>query len=300
VTSRGNNRADIFLDDTDRLDFLAILGRAADRFRLRIFAFCLMSNHYHLFLQTEEGNLSRAVQWINTTFATKFHYRHKRGGHFFQGRYHSVLVTDDAYWLHLSMYIHLNPVRAGMVARPEGYEWSSCRDYIKNRSRFAWLERDMVLSQYGEGISRFSRYQKQCLALLGKEPGFLSQIRSGAILGPKEMAEKLAQKYRPSGQWEEIKQYREIARQESDWERELAKVARVFKAKPEDLKTRHRHFLPRLAAYYHLVENCGVKVSETARVMNVRVSSVCNGVRRFRMLMAQNRQLQKQTAKLNY
>ena len=124
VASRGNGRQALFLEDADRQDFLKLLAQAQDRFHLHLFAFCLMTNHYHLLLRTPDANLSDALKWLNTTFASQFMLRYRRGGHIFQGRFKSVLVEDDTYWQHLSFYIHLNPVRAGIVEEPQEYPWS--------------------------------------------------------------------------------------------------------------------------------------------------------------------------------
>ena len=149
VAARGNNRHEIFLDDSDKEYFLNLLARAAARFELRIFAFCLMTNHYHLFLQTETANLSAAMHWLNCAYTVYFNRRHKRIGHLLQGRFKSVLVIDEIHWLHLSMYIHLNPVRAKIVEDPAEYPWSSFRDYTSAKSRFDWLDRDLILENYG-------------------------------------------------------------------------------------------------------------------------------------------------------
>ena len=128
VTSRGNNRQEIFLEDEDRRLFLDTLAAVISRFNLHLFAFCLMSNHFHLFLRTPQANLSRAMQWLIGTYTRRFLGRHRRGGHLFQGRFKAALVADEGHWLNLSLYLHLNPVRAGLVEDPAGYEWARFRD----------------------------------------------------------------------------------------------------------------------------------------------------------------------------
>src|SRR4030042_904598 len=102
VTARGNNRQDIFSGPEDRREFLELLGRAASRFGLKVFAFCLMSNHYHLFLCTLQPNLAAAMKWLNGTYTARCNRRHQRSGHLFQGRYKSILVADEAPWPQLS------------------------------------------------------------------------------------------------------------------------------------------------------------------------------------------------------
>lgn len=131
VMNRGNRREDIFLDDNDRQKFYEILGNIEKRYGIIIYVYVLMSNHYHLLLETPFANLSRAIQRLNGDYALYFSRRHKSPGHIFQGRYKAMLVEKDAYLLELSRYIHLNPLRAGVVRRPEEYRWSSLPVYLK-------------------------------------------------------------------------------------------------------------------------------------------------------------------------
>src|SRR4030042_175007 len=95
LASRGNNRQAIFLDDDDRRTFLDLLGQAAPRFHLTIFAFCLMTNHYHIFLRTAKPNLAAAMHWLNCTYTMRFNRRHRRLGHLLQGRYKAVVVAEQ-------------------------------------------------------------------------------------------------------------------------------------------------------------------------------------------------------------
>src|SRR5690242_1305208 len=130
VISRGIERRDLFRDDRDRERYLSILERSVERFRFRLYAYCLMGNHIHLALETGKIPLSRVMRSINTSYAGYFNVRHKRSGYLFQGRYKAFLVDKDEYLLSLIRYIHLNPVRAGIADRPEAYEWSSHRAFL--------------------------------------------------------------------------------------------------------------------------------------------------------------------------
>ena len=111
VTARGNERRDIFRDDKDRLHFLECVADMVDRFGVRLHAYVLMNNHYHLLLEVCRPNLSQAVQWLNVSYSVWFNRRHSRTGHLFQGRFKSVVVEPLGWGLSLSAYIHLNPVR---------------------------------------------------------------------------------------------------------------------------------------------------------------------------------------------
>jgi len=301
LTSRGNNQAPIFLSDADRRDFLRLLVEAVKRFRLEIFAFCLMDNHYHLFLRTPEANLSAAFHWLNATYTIRFQRRHHQCGHFLQGRFKAVLVLEQAHWHHLSMYVHLNPVRAGIVSDPADYEWSSFRDYIRARPRYDWLQRDQLLSEYGAGAARLGRYQRECRALAGVKPDFVEQLKSGVAIGAKRLVDQLLEKFRPAGDPDSVpsyKKFKKLARPEINVKRELARVAKVFRVKPEELLERRRNFPGRKAAYWHLVEHCQMSVTAAARLMKVKTTAVSLGIKSFKLMREKDRRLRMRTESL--
>jgi putative transposase len=127
VTARGNRRENIFEDDQDRLTFLMTLEQVIKQFNWTCYAWCLMDNHYHLLIQTPDSNLSKGMRQLNGVFTQACNRRHRRVGHLFQGRFKAILVDRDAYLLELARYIVLNPVRAGMVKKPNDWAWSSYR-----------------------------------------------------------------------------------------------------------------------------------------------------------------------------
>lgn len=130
LLARGNDRGQIFADDADRSEFLAIAAEVLGRFGWRCLTYCLMGNHYHLVALTPEENLSRGMRQLNGVYAQRYNRRHRRGGHLFGGRFHAVLVERDTHLLELARYVALNPVRAGLCARPEGWPWSAHRTLI--------------------------------------------------------------------------------------------------------------------------------------------------------------------------
>ena len=125
VTSRGDRREDIFLCDDDRVDWLDVLGTVCERFNWVVHAFCQMMNHYHILLETVDGNLSRGMRQMNGLYTQGFNRRHGLVGHLFQGRYKAILVQKEAYLLELSRYVVLNPLRANMVGSLEDWQWST-------------------------------------------------------------------------------------------------------------------------------------------------------------------------------
>jgi putative transposase len=113
---------------------------------VRIAAFCLMPNHYHLLVQTPDANLSRFMRHVDGVHTQRFNRFHKCDGSLFRGRYKSILVDADTYLLDLVRYIHRNPLRAGLVSRLDRYPWSSHRAYLSRSAKWAWLDNEPVLS----------------------------------------------------------------------------------------------------------------------------------------------------------
>jgi putative transposase len=150
VMSRGDARKSITRSQNDKPLFLEVLNEAREKYNIFIHGYCLMTNHYHLLIETPDGNLSMAMRHINGVYTQRSNARNKTIGHIFQGRYKAILVDKDEYLLCLCRYIELNPVRAGLVASPEEWAWSSFRQIAGIDKRSALLETDWILSQFGE------------------------------------------------------------------------------------------------------------------------------------------------------
>ncbi len=193
VTSRGNEQKDIFKSRRDREKFLEYLESATQRYGAVIHAYCQMSNHYHLLLETPAGNLSQIMQHINSAYTTYFNAKRKRAGHLFQGRYKAILVEADEYATELSRYIHLNPVRAAMVARPEDWPWSSYRGFIGQGRAPVWLKREFILSYFGKkAAGAEKKYRVFVEDLLGTAYESPLKVTVGtAILGSVEFVEAI-------------------------------------------------------------------------------------------------------------
>lgn len=185
ITSRGNEQKVVFKSKRDREKFLEYLESATQRYDALIHAYCMMDNHYHLLLETPSANLPQIMRHINGAYTTYFNIKRKRSGHLFQGRYKAILVEVDEYAKELSRYIHLNPVRAGMVDKPEAYQWSSYPYYIGKGKAPEWLHRAFVLGYFGEKESiAQKRYQRFVNALVGKEyESPLKDVVSSTLLG---------------------------------------------------------------------------------------------------------------------
>jgi putative transposase len=148
VTSRGDRREEIYVDDGDRWAWLRLLGAVCRRFDWHVHAYCQMGNHYHLVVETMRANLSRGMRHLNGQYTQCFNHRHASVGHLFQGRYKAILVHREPYLLALSRYVVLNPVRAGLVRLPDEWRWSNYLMTVGAVQKPDWLEADWTLSQF--------------------------------------------------------------------------------------------------------------------------------------------------------
>jgi len=190
VMNRGDSREDLFKDDRDREKFIEYLEKSVERFSLVIHTYCLMPNHYHLLIETPEGNLSRAIQWISVSYAAYFNRKHQRSGHLFKGRFKAILIDADDYLKPLSRYIHLNPVRAKLVSSPLKYGWSSYRVFAGKMKAPEWLEINRLLAVFGgnvgEAIKNYRRFVEKVNLQEIENPG--EDAVGGLILGNQKFA----------------------------------------------------------------------------------------------------------------
>jgi REP element-mobilizing transposase RayT len=197
LLSRGNQGNDIFKDNQDRKIFLDTVGEMSERFEVEIFAYVLMSNHYHLLLRTQHANIKKSMHWFGTTYTQRFNKRHSRRGHLFQGRYKSILVQNDAYLLRLSCYIHRNPLRAGVVNRLSDYRWSSYLSYGYGRKGPEWLSTDLILAQF-KGLDQCRRYREMVQKYAKEEKRLLEDLRHGLFWGSQQFVERIRKQHLPS------------------------------------------------------------------------------------------------------
>jgi putative transposase len=201
VLSRGDRREDIVLDDGDRERFVKTLGEAAVYAGWQVHAFCLMSNHFHLVIETPEPTLVKGMQWMLGTFTARFNARHRLRGHLFSGRYKAIVVdhVDDWYLRRACDYSHLNPVRAGILGpqqRLEQYAWSSYPMYLQSpRKRPAWLRVDRLLGEHGvardsaAGRREFSRRVE--VRRLEEDAELRQTLKRGWRLGAEDFLDRL-------------------------------------------------------------------------------------------------------------
>lgn len=165
VTSRGDRREAIYEDDADREQFLSVLADVVRRFNWVCHGWCLMSNHYHLLVETPDANLSKGMRQLNGVFTQCSNRRHGRVGHVFQGRFKAILVDGDDYLLELARYVVLNPVRAGMVVDPGDWRWSSYQAMIGEVNSPDWLATNGLLAMFDtkrdDAIHAYRRFVRE-------------------------------------------------------------------------------------------------------------------------------------------
>jgi putative transposase len=167
VILRGNHRQSIFFRPADRDRFAELVSEMIERFRMRVHAFCWMRNHVHLLMQVSDVPLGRAMMRIASRFAREMQKQQPTTGHFFERRYRAILVDADSYLLELIRYIHLNAVRANIVADPAEYRWSGHRAYL-GLEELPWLTTDFALSLFSRELgSAREAYRRFVLAGIG-------------------------------------------------------------------------------------------------------------------------------------
>lgn len=198
ITSRGDRREAIFEDDEDRETFLRVLAEVAKRYNWVCHAYCLMPNHYHLVVETVEGNLSKGMQQLNGVYTQGSNRRHGRIGHLFQGRFKGILVDKDRYLLELSRYVALNPVRAGLVESPEQWPWSSYGAMLGLAPAPRWLAVDSLLSQFGSIRAQARRHYRR-FVLEGLGQHIWADLRQQIYLGGERFVERMQAKAKVEG-----------------------------------------------------------------------------------------------------
>jgi putative transposase len=183
VTSRGNRRNPIYQSDEDRRAWLDILGHVCARHNFLIHSFCQMGNHYHLLVETVEGNLGQGMRQLNGVYSQYYNWRHSAVGHLFQGRYKAILVQKESYLLEVARYIVLNPLRAKIIRSLDEWPWSSHHLFVSDKEPPNWLERDWLLRRFAnEPAAAVLAYQTFVLAGVN-ESSPLSAIRHQILLG---------------------------------------------------------------------------------------------------------------------
>jgi len=215
ITIRGNRREKIFYSDQDKEIFLKKLEEMLIKYTIICHAYCLMDNHYHLFIKTTHPNLSSGIHYLNSSYANWFRNKHQIIGPLFQGRFKSILVDADNYALVLSAYIHLNPLRAGIVRQLEDYPWSSYLDYLhlrKSNISDPSLVLNLIDNNTFKSIKKYREYVIKYQDM--KDP--LRESYHHIALGNETFIERVKEKIEPLGRRREIPSTRFLSKYDVD------------------------------------------------------------------------------------
>jgi len=284
VTIRGNAGQKVFVDDDDRERFLRRLAESVETYGVRLYLYCLMSNHVHLLIETPSANLHRFMQSLETGYTVYYNLRHGITGHLFQGRYKAKLVEGDDYLLKLSRYVHLNPVNIGKlknltlnqrIGYLRNYRWSSYRSYTGEEKKLEYVTYGPVLAQTGvkkgQRQKEYRRFVEKGLAktdddfleVLKASPSaiggdeFMAWVRDACL----ELSEKAAKP-------EDISFRRELPRMSR--EQVLEVVGKHLGVKPVAFRERRRNSLLRPIAAWMLVKYAGLTHRQVAETFGTR------------------------------
>jgi putative transposase len=194
VTSRGDGREDIFRAVGDRRVFFDVLAGVWGRFNWIIHAYCLMTNHYHLLVETPDGNLGKGMRELNGVYTQRFNRIYQRMGHVFQGRYKAILVQKESYLLEVARYLVLNPVRARMVPSAGDYAWSSYRAMTGEDAAPEWLETRAILAAFGQTEADAVEGYRSFMAAGKGQPSPWEQLKQQVFLGSDAFVEAMQRK----------------------------------------------------------------------------------------------------------
>ena len=260
VTARGNARQDIFLDDEDRRRFLGVLTHVVSRFHLRMHAYCLMDNHFHLVVETPKGNLSNAMRQLNGVYTQAFNRRYGQVGHVLQGRFKAILVDRDSYLLEVCRYVVLNPVRVRTTRKPDTYPWSSYQATAGLVPVPSCLTVDWLLSQFGQQRSAAQRKYRAFVAE-GKGHGSpWDQVRGQVLLGSERFVERLAPGLRDKRRLKEFPRRQRFATRPT--------LSRLFGRHAQTDRARRNEVIRRA----HL--NYGYSLSEIGHTVDLHYSTI--------------------------
>jgi putative transposase len=289
VMARGNGRQDIVCDDVDRSRLLADLGKAAVRCRWQIYAFAIMSNHLHVVLKTPQPNLARGMQTFLSGYANVWSRRHQFCGHVFQGRYRTELVEDETYLWPVTRYVHLNPVRTGVVEYPADWAWSSYPGYAHRGRRLEWVAYDAVLaSRTGAsgGQNPERAYRRYVMAALLEPPESpWKEAHHGWVLGSAAFIERVRAMVRAEPRHERRRDARLML--SLPLSRIVEVVCSTYKIEPAELGQRGSRHPARAALVYLARKHTMATNAQLAAVLGLsRAESVPNLTRRFQDWLA--------------
>ena len=297
VMNRGRRYENIFASTGDYQLFLRVLQETCEVFGLRVSAYCLMPNHYHLLVQTPQANLSRSMRHINGVYAQRFNRRHEIDGPLFRGRFKAVIVEEDSHLLEVMRYIHNNPIKAGLVDTLGDYAWSSHFGYISQAKKYQWLHKQPLLEMLTQNKSQQKNSYLDFVSDESSEETekFYSMKKLLSVFGGTAFKEKMGNLLRKGGGQEEVN-YSSIKPFTLSAERILQEVCHYYGINRDELlrSRRGQTNLPRDIAMYLMQQHRLDTLREIGVYFGIeKYSSVSSGIIRAKKAMVANKQVAK-------
>ena len=251
VMNRGRRGEKVFETKEDYWSFIDLLEELDEVFNVKVSAYCLISNHYHLLVQTPNANLSRAMRHLNGVYTQRYNKRHGCDGQLFRGRYKAIVVESDSYAVELLRYIHRNPLEAGLVENLQKYQWSTHRIYLSKAEKWKWVHKDFILNLFSKSKPESIRLYKEFV--LKENSEMINQVFARknlpAILGSKSFVDRVKEKFFNSNNFEDVPETKRLA---PDIEKIEIAVCRDYDIKEDELYSTRRGLFnePRNVAVY--------------------------------------------------
>jgi putative transposase len=291
VMNRGRRGDAIFTDAKDYVAFIALLKEIVDDYNVKVAAYCLMPNHYHLLVQTPDSNISRAMRHLNGVYTQRYNRIHQCDGQLFRGRYKAILVEADTYLLELLRYIHRNPLEAGVVDTLHKYHWSSHKGYVSKANKWEWLYKRFALSLFSKDYTESITLYKQFVS--HQVPDEITTILGGRklppVVGTAKFIDKVKNLFFSDRSHEEIPEGKILA---PDPERILGAVAKLYNVGMDDLVRSRRGYFnePRNVAIYLMRRLRGDTLKEVGEVFGInKNSTVSSSVHRVKYEMSRGK-----------
>jgi putative transposase len=295
VTARGMRKERLFHSDRDRRVFLEKMTEAFSKYEFVCYAYCLMPNHYHLFLMTPLPNLPDGLHYLNASYANWFRTKYELVGPVFQGRYKSMLVDADNYSLAVSAYIHLNPVRAHLTHYPGDYEWSSFRDYSGSRRRgFSRLDTSFVLRQFSDDPDEARRRYKEFVEVRRTMKDPLAESYRGIAVGSDSFVAEVERRLHDLGPSREIVATKAVGSPSPG--EIVAALQDTLHMDSDQILSRQRGNRYRAMALYLARKHGGVPLRVIGEFFEMDYAAVSQAARRFEWAMDRDPELQKLVA----
>ena len=295
VMNRGRRSDPIFLNRKDYLLFLELMKEIKELWNVNIAAYCLMTNHYHILIQTPDANISRTMRHLNSVYTQRFNKTHGFDGALFRGRFKSVLVCDDSHLLELVRYIHKNPVRASMVKRMDDYRWSSYKGYLSYSKTWNWLYKEYIFSKLTPKkrgrLKPFIEFMKKDDSEEIKR--FFSLKNLPSIFGPESFVTRIKEEFYFKKRSREVPESKKMAPEPGSIIKEVCRYYRV--SDEEILKTKRGWFnKPRNIAIYLIRMIRTEKLTNISVMFNMRsYSAVSSVIQRVATLRKKDKNIRK-------